>query len=322
MLYRKLGKTGLSLSQIGFGASPLGDVFGATNPADGITAVRSAIDAGVNFFDVSPYYGNTLAEERLGKALSGVRNRVILATKCGRYGRDTFDFSAARIRRSIDESLTRLETDYVDLFQAHDIEFGDVKQIVHESIPALREIQKAGKARFIGITGYPLGMLARVAEQQEVDTILSYCRYDLLVSDLDAKLTPVAMSKGIGLINASPLHMGLLTEATPPSWHPAPPPVVKAAARVVRLCRNRGFDPSVVALRFCLNHPYVASTLVGMSTREHVLTNMKALECALPPAFLSNIEKVIGSAKDVVWPSGRPENADAAPSLEREEQLK
>jgi len=322
MVYRTLGNTGLSVSQIGFGASPLGNVFGATDPAEGVKAVRDAIDAGINLFDVSPYYGDTLAEERLGKALSGVRDRVILATKCGRYGADIFDFSAARIRRSIDESLARLRTDYVDLFQAHDIEFGEIRQIVHETIPALREIQKAGKARFIGITGYPLGMLARVAEQREVDTILSYCRYNLLVSDLDARLTPVAKSKRIGLINASPLHMGLLTEATPPSWHPAPPQVARAAGRVVRLCRERGFDPAVVALRFCLNHAYVVSTLVGMSTPAHVLTNMKALECELTPEFLLEIENVIGSAKDVVWPSGRQENADAAAALEGQEQLK
>ena len=316
MLYRTLGNTGLSVSQIGFGGSPLGNVFGATDPAEGVNAVRYAIDVGVNFFDVSPYYGDTLAEERLGKALSGVRNRVILATKCGRYGLDSFDFSAARTKRSIDESLARLQTDYVDLFQAHDIEFGDMKQIVHETIPALRDIQKAGKARFIGITGYPLGMLARVADQQEVDTILSYCRYDLLVSDLDTKLTPVAQSKGIGLINASPLHMGLLSEGTPPGWHPAPPEVIGAASHVVRLCRDHGFDPSVVAVRFSLNHPYVASTLVGMSTREHVLTNLKALEFELTPAFLSKIEDVIGSAKNILWPSGRPENVDMAPGLQ------
>jgi L-galactose dehydrogenase len=312
MLYRTLGSTALSVSQIGFGASPLGDVFGTTDPAQGVRAVQRALDGGINLFDVSPYYGNTLAEERLGKALSGVRNQVILATKCGRYGPESIDFSAARIKRSIDESLARLRTDYVDLFQAHDIEFGDVNQIIHETIPALREVQKAGKARFIGITGYPLGMLASVAEQERVDTILSYCRYDLLVSDLDTRLTPLARSKRIGLINASPLHMGLLTEAGPPSWHPAPQQVVEAAAKVVRLCRDRGVNPALVALRFSLNHPYVASTLVGMSTPEQVATNLTALAFELSPAFLRKIEQAVGSAKDVVWPSGRPENADLA----------
>src|SRR4051812_43243328 len=125
MQYKNLGNTGVSLSVLGFGASPLGDVFRVTDPKETEVAVHLAIDQGINFFDVSPYYGHTLAEERLGQALSGKRDRVFLATKCGRYGADAFDFSARRMEASIDESLARLRTDHVDLLQAHDVEFGD-----------------------------------------------------------------------------------------------------------------------------------------------------------------------------------------------------
>ena len=139
MDYRRLGRTDLSLSAIGFGASTLGDVFGNIDPAEGIRAVHLAVDSGINFFDSSPYYGITLAETRLGEALAGRRDRVIVATKCGRYGVDEFDFSAKRVTASIDESLRRLQTDYIDLFQAHDVEFGDVQQIIHETVPALRQ---------------------------------------------------------------------------------------------------------------------------------------------------------------------------------------
>src|SRR5580704_11348691 len=110
-----LGATGLIVSEIGFGASPLGNEFRKTDPAEGVRAVHAAIDQGINFFDVSPYYGRTLAEERLGIALEGKREQVILATKCGRYDAARFDFSPARLRASIDESLCRLRTDYVDL---------------------------------------------------------------------------------------------------------------------------------------------------------------------------------------------------------------
>lgn len=321
MLYRMLGNTGLSVSQIGFGASPLGDVFGTTDPAECVRAVHRAVDEGINFFDVSPYYGSTLAEERLGKALLGFRHKVVLATKCGRYGDASFDFSAARIRKSIDESLARLQTDYVDLLQAHDIEFGDIDQIVDETIPALREVQRSGKARYIGITGYPLRTLISVAERERVDAILSYCRYNLLVTDLDAHLAPFTKANGIGLINASPLHMGLLSGSSLPEWHPAPIKVRKAATDVVRLCRERGFDPVVVALRFCIEHPYVASTLVGMSTQEQVDTNLKALNVEISPALFAKIQKVIAPAKNIVWPSGREENADAAAYYENQEQV-
>ena len=114
----------MKVSVIGFGASPLGDVYGEIVPAESQRAVRSAIEAGINFFDVSPYYGRTLAESRLGEALHGVRQQIFLATKCGRYDVTVFDFSRKRITAGLEESLSRLRTDYVDLLQVHDIEFG------------------------------------------------------------------------------------------------------------------------------------------------------------------------------------------------------
>lgn len=150
MQYRVLGKTDLEVSVVGFGASPLGDAFGITDPEEGERAVHLAIDEGINFFDVSPYYGLSLAEFRLGAALRGRRSKVVLSTKCGRYGTNEFDFSARRVCSSIDDSLRRLNTDYVDLLCAHDIEFSDLRQIVEETVPAMRRLQEQGKARYIG----------------------------------------------------------------------------------------------------------------------------------------------------------------------------
>src|SRR5271169_3371600 len=105
MEYATLGGTGLRVSRLGFGASPLGDEFGETDPSEGERAVHCAIDLGINYFDVAPFYGRTLAETRLGTAIKGRRHQVLLATKCGRYDVDRFDFSAPRIRASIEESL-------------------------------------------------------------------------------------------------------------------------------------------------------------------------------------------------------------------------
>jgi L-galactose dehydrogenase len=314
MHYRTLGKTGLAVSVLGFGASPLGDEFRRTDPAEGVKAVHCAIDHGINFFDVSPYYGRTLAETRLGFALEGKRNKVILATKCGRYGSDVFDFSAARLSRSVDESLARLRTDYVDLLQLHDIEFGDFRQIVEESLPALRAIQESGKARFVGITGLPLKILREVALATEVHTILSYCRYNLMITDLDDLLTPVCEEKEIGLINASPLHMGVLTSRGAPAWHPAPQTVKDAGAKVAKLCRLRGTDVSAVALRYCLNHPYVATTLVGMADPQHTLRNLEVLDMDIDPSLLAAIAEIIVPVKDTTWPSGNPVNNDSDPA--------
>src|SRR5712691_1255098 len=122
MEYRPLGKTGLQVSTLGFGASPLGSVFRPIDEVEGIRTVHTALDLGINFIDVSPFYGLTRAEAVLGKALATIpRDRYYLATKIGRYGQNEFDFSAPRVTASVDESLRRLGVDYVDLIQCHDI---------------------------------------------------------------------------------------------------------------------------------------------------------------------------------------------------------
>ncbi len=313
MQYRTLGKTGLTISILGYGASPLGNEFSTIDPQEGQRAVHCAIDLGINYFDVSPYYGRTLAETRLGEALAGRRHQVILATKCGRYDRDEaggFDFSAARITRSVDESLRRLRTDYVDVLQAHDIEFADRSQIVAETLPAMFRLKEPGKVRFVGITGYPLHLLREVAQAGGVDTILSYCRYDLLDNSLDRVLRPFALEQGVGLINASPLHMGVLSQRGAPDWHPAPPQVLDAARRAAAYCAARGGDLSDLALQFALAYPYVATTLVGMSKVAHVQRNVALISTPPDPALMATVQTLLAPAANVVWYEGRAENAD------------
>jgi L-galactose dehydrogenase len=306
--YRQLGRTSLKVSVVGFGASPLGDVFSQTDPAEATAAIRYSIERGINFFDVSPYYGLTLAETRLGEALEGHRQHVVLATKCGRYGADEFDFSAARVTAELENSLRRLRTDYVDLLQAHDVEFGDVDQIVEETIPAMRRLQEQGKARYIGITGYSLKNLVEIAKRAEVDSILSYCRYNLMISDMDDVLVPFAQQHGIGIINASALHMGILTRQGAPDWHPAPRKIHDAGRSIIEICDAHGVDASELALNFSFAHPGVASTLVGMSTRKQVENNLRALQLSIDPALLAEILKILKPVHNCVWPSGRAEN--------------
>jgi L-galactose dehydrogenase len=308
MEYRQLGKTGLQVSVIGFGTSAFGDVFGKVDAAEATRAAHLAIDSGINFFDSSPYYGITLAETRLGEALEGRRDRVILATKCGRYGFDEFDFSAKRVFASMDESLRRLRTDYIDLFQAHDVEFGDVDQILHETLPALRQLQQQGKARYIGITGFPPKLLRRIAEAVPVDSILSYCHYNLLNTSMNEILSGFARERGIGLINASGLCMGLLTEQGPPDWHPAPAEVRQAGREAAEFCRRHGASLPTIGLRFCFEYPSVSTTLVGLATRRDVEVALGVLRSSTDKALLAQVGTILAPVFNCEWPSGRPEN--------------
>lgn len=318
---RVLGNTGLRVSVIGFGAAPLGDEYGKLDPEEARRAVHLAIDLGINNFDTAPYYGRTLSETRLGDALKGKRDKVVLATKVARYDMAGFDFSAATVTRTAEESLRRLQTDYVDILHIHDVEFGDRRQIVDETIPAVRKLQAQGKARFIGITGLPLSILQHIASQAPVDCILSYCRYNLLNRDLVKSLGPFCREHGIGLFNASPLHMQLLGGSGVPPWHPAPEVVREAAAQVVALCRKRNVAPGALALAFAASHPDLASTFSGISTCEQVHENVAAIEQSFDGSLLEEIDTISRSVRGYIWPSGRPENQDAtgesagAPSL-------
>lgn len=308
MRFRKLGPNGPEVSILAFGASPLGNVFGDATEDEGARAVHCAIDHGINYFDVAPLYGFTLAEERLGKALEGKRDQVLLATKCGRYTFTEFDFSAARIKSGIDESLKRLRTDYVDLLQLHDVEFVDRKQILEEAIPAAREVQAAGKCRHIGITGLPVRYLRLLAETADIDTILSWGHYNLVEDEMDEELRPVCEERGIVLINASPLHQRLLSENKIPEWHRSPKPVLDMGPKIAALCREHGVNVSDVAMRFALDYPHVATTIVGMSKVHHVEANVAALDFEIPDGLLDMIAALVAPIKNMMWFEGLPEN--------------
>ena len=313
MRYRALGKTGLEVSAIGFGAASLGEEYGPIDPAEGERAVRYAIDQGVNYFDVAPYYGGTRAETQLGRGLAGRRHSIVLATKVGRYkdpGGETFDFSAARIRNSVEGSLRRLRTDYVDVYQAHDIEFVPRRQIVEETLPAMHRLVEEGKVRFVGVTAYPLHLLADITQRARVDTILTYCRYNLLDTSMDEVLTPLAREKGIGLINASPLHMGALTEKGAPAWHPAPKGVLKTVKQAARYCQSKGIKISTLALQFALAHEHASTTLVGMSKVHHVARNIELLQAPVEQQALDQVLNIFRPVANVCWQEGIPENFD------------
>jgi L-galactose dehydrogenase len=271
------------------------------------------LELGINLIDVSPYYGLTKAETVLGRALAGLpRQRYFLATKCGRYGAnlDDFDFSAARVTRSVDESLSRLGVDYLDIIQVHDMEFGDIRQIVGETIPALLKVKERGKARFVGITGLPLAMFVRVIEQSPpgaIDTILSYCHYELNDTSLLETL-PAMEQRGIGVINASPLGMGLLSLRGTPNWHPAPDEVKRRCLQAAEHCRAKGSSIIKLAVQYSLSEPRVATTLVGTASPENIASNVAWAAEPIDQRLLNEVLEILKPVHNVTWPQGRPEN--------------
>jgi len=308
MQYRKLGNTGLEVSILSYGASPLGSVFRDIDEAEGIRTVHEALDLGINLIDVSPYYGLTKAETVLGKALKSVpRDRYILSTKAGRYGADVFDFSAERIIRSAEESMRRLQIDYIDILHLHDIEFGDLNQVVEESIPVLQKLKEQGKIRFYGITGLPLAIYPKVIDRVHVDAVISYCHYSLNDTSLE-RLLPYFEEKGTGVINASPLSMGLLSLRGAPDWHPADQEIRECCRRAARYCAERGEDIAKLALQFSVRNERIPTTLTGTANPENIRKNVKWIEEPIDEQLLREVQDILQPIMNKTWPSGREEN--------------
>jgi len=315
MEYRKLGNTGLEVSVLGFGASSLGGVFHQVDPEACVKTVRAALDGGINFFDVSPAYGETLAETNLGIALKGVaRDRYYLATKVGSYSeaRGDYDYSAARSERSLHDSLARLGVDYVDLIQCHDIEFADHDQIVNETLPTLHRLKQKGLARFVGITGLPLRVFPSILDKvgpNIVDTILSFCHYELNDSSL-LGLIPYLTRKGVGIINASPTGMGLLTPQGAPAWHPASKAIIDGCRKAVEYCQKRGIDIVKLAIQFACSQPDIATTLVSTARPSNIRDNIAYVEEPADESLLTELLDVLKPIHNFNFTRGRLEHRD------------
>ena len=307
-----MGKTGMKVSHISFGASSLGSVFHETNEAESHQAVEAAIEGGINFIDVSPYYGHYKAEAVLGRALKNIpRNKYYLSTKVGRYGKDgvnTWDYSAQRATESVYESMERLGVDYIDLINVHDIEFqaalpGGLQKVVDETLPALVELKKKGLVGHVGITDLQLENLQWVIDHSEagtVESILNFCHYclndDKLVDYLD-----YFDGRGIGIINASPLSMGLLSQRGVPGWHPAPKPLVEACSRAAHYCSERNYPIEKLAVQYSVSNPRIASTLFSSANPENVKRNIAWANEDPDWQLVKEVKEIIGSQQRVTW---------------------
>jgi len=309
---RTLGKTGLKLSVPSFGASSLGHAFRPSDLQESIRSVHTALDLGMNFIDTSPFYGCGISEVVLGFALKGIpRDRYLLGTKLGRYDAAAFDFSVKRVVESVDVSLKRMGVEHLDLMLCHDIEFVDMAQIVEETLPALRAVQKAGKVRSIGISGYPMKIFKYVLDRAPLDVVLSYNHYTLQNTML-ADLVPYLRSKGVGILNAAPFSARLLTRQELPPWHKATPKVREAAKKAADHCAKAGVDIAQLALQFSIANPDLDSCVVGSASPDRIKQWVEWAGKPIDATLLKEVQAILAPIHNWHYVEGRPENNDEA----------
>ncbi|GAU98936.1 hypothetical protein RvY_10008 [Ramazzottius varieornatus] len=268
--YRPLGTTGLEVSALAIGGGGLERFYGSLDENNAVQSIREGIRRGLNYVHTAPWYGGGKSEALIGKALALVPRRAYyIATKAGRYAgsvEEMFDFSAKRVVESFEESLTRLGLSYVDIIQVHDLEFApNLDIIINETLPALEKLRLAGKVRFIGITGYQPKTLLEVVQRSSVKihTIHCFCRYGMYNNDL-LDIVPELRERGVGVVNAAPLGLGLLSKNGPEDWHPANDSLKIACRAAVAYAEEQGEDLEKIILKFCYNSNDIDTTVASM----------------------------------------------------------
>ena len=306
---RVLGRTGLRVPSLAFGASSLGQEFRSVTLDEAMRSVRVALDCGITLIDTSPFYGRGMSEVLLGVALRGVpRESYTLCTKLGRYDLTHFDFSAKRVRESVDVSLHRMGTDHLDILLCHDIEFVPMQQIVDETLPAMRTLVEAGKVRFLGISGYPMKLFKFVLGQTDLDCVLSYNQYTLQNTRFADELLPVLEERGVGAMNAGPFSARLLTNAPLPAWLKEPESVKDAARAAAALCQSRGVDIAKLALQFSLSNSRIATTVAGSANPENIRNWAKWAAEPMDEDLLREVQALFAPVKNIGHLEGLPEN--------------
>lgn len=310
MLSRTL-RSGLSVTELGFGAAQLGNLFRETTDDQARAAVDAAWDAGIRYFDTAPHYGLGLSERRLGAALSDrPRDDYVLSTKVGRLlvpsgypegtiddegfavpatSRRQYDLSRDGIRRSVDESLERLGLDRIDIAYLHDPD--DYGPAAHaEAIPALIELRDEGVVSAVGAGMNQSAMPAEFVRRHDVDVIMLAGRYTLLEQGSLDDLMPLAVERGVSIVAAAVYNSGLLSRPRPAAdahydYGPAPAEMIARANAIADTCEEFGITLPEAAIAYPLRHPAVVSVVVGMRTADQVVSTAERYAARIPRDF-------------------------------------
>ncbi|HWI53542.1 MAG TPA: aldo/keto reductase [Symbiobacteriaceae bacterium] len=296
MQYRRLGRSGLKVSEIGLGTMMFGE---KTDQAEATHIIAQALDAGVNLIDVADVYADGESERIVGGALQGRRAQAVLATKVGRPTPLGGGLSRRYIFQALEASLRRLGTEYIDLYQVHRF---DPETPLDETLSALDDLVRQGKVRYIGCSNFAAWQLCKALWVSDIRHLSRFDsvqpRYNLVYREPEAELFPLCLSEGVGVLAYSPLAGGVLTGKylgeipagsrawQNPGWQEArlTPGALAAAERIRAAAARAGKPAGQVAIRWCLAHPAVSSALVGPRTREQWAEALAAADWSLAPA--------------------------------------
>ncbi|PWC78800.1 pyridoxal 4-dehydrogenase [Azospirillum sp. TSH64] len=332
---RALGRTGIAVSEIGFGAAPLGDLYGRLDEAVAVGTAVAALSAGVTLLDTSPLYGHGLAEARCGAALRQAgRDGVVLCTKVGRWmdprqgrgdgsgyagglpHRAVIDYSHDGTMRSVEQSLLRLGTDRIDVLLIHDVDVwthgadrieARFAEAMNGAYRALDRLRADGTVKAIGVGVNEAEMCVRFAHAGDFDAMLLAGRYSLLEQPALDEFLPLAEAKGIGVMLGGVFNSGILASGAVPgakyNYGPAPVHILERVERIEAVCRVHGVPLATAALHFALGHPAVSSVVLGAVTAGEVSRNLAAMAAVVPAALWSDLKGEGLLAADVPVPA-------------------
>jgi aryl-alcohol dehydrogenase-like predicted oxidoreductase len=312
---RTLGRTGVKVSPLCLGAMMFG-AWGNEDHDDSIRIIHRALDAGINFIDTADVYSRGESEEIVGKALAGGRrDNVVLATKVhGSMGDDPNEFGNSRrwIMREVENSLRRLGTDWIDLYQIHRPE---EDTDIDETLGALTDLVRAGKVRYIGSSTFPASQIVEaqwVAERRGRERfVCEQPPYSILVRAIEADVLPTCLRYGVGTIPWSPLAMGWLSgryrkdgdapksrreQMLPARWDMSLPEnqrKLEIVDALARLADEAGMTLIELAIGFVINHPAVTAAIIGPRTMEHLESQLPAAEVKLSHEILDRIDEIV-----------------------------
>ncbi|WP_427170609.1 aldo/keto reductase [Arthrobacter sp. 92] len=313
---RTIPGTAVSLTSLGFGAAPVGNLYRSTSDDDAADAVEASWNAGLRYFDTAPHYGLGLSERRLGGALKGrPRDEYVLSTKVGRLlrpnpvpsGRDTEgfdvpddllrvrDYSADAVKRSVDESLDRLGTDRIDIVYIHDPD-EHWAEALGGAVPALADLRDQGVIGAYGVGMNQHEMLHRFVTETDVNVIMLAGRYTLLEQGALRDLIPACQRRGVGIVNVGIFNSGLLSKDRPAAdatynYEQAPSALIARANLLADICEIHGTTLPAAALTFSFRNPAVTSVVVGMRTAAQVERNVVLAQQSVPESLWTDLHE-------------------------------